>query len=329
MNKTTPDSLEIALPEEWSAERRLQLKREMSPVVSGILVAMGVTELSAEFHERSEVALIAAQNCKQVQSAKEEAEAAKRYKDLRALRKEFETQAKVYKQSLDTIKKKILDLEKSGLEPIEKAEHRLKCMVDGFAMEQLELQRKAEREAEQARQRAEAEARRAAEEAARLAREKEDAERREQEAAQAAEKARIEAERANSPEAKAAAEKAAQEAAERQRQAEEAAAKAREQEEAAAMDAEMAAMAPAPPAPVVAVHAAGVSSRTFHDYEFVGRNDPEKEVSMIEFAKSGFGVFLKVEARRQAILDALKINPNKFDGVKGIRVFERVANTVR
>lgn len=337
---TEPITLTLTIPDDTAPDIRDEAKREIETVASAILVAMQITGLAPEFTRRRERLVANAAAVAQVQTLDDEAKANAAYKELGALKKEIAAQENVWKGPLNATKTKIIDLVRDGLEPVEKAQKRLKDMIDGHAAEKIAEQRRQEQERQAQIARAAAEQRAAEEAAAKLAREQEAARLAAEKAQRDAEEAAEAQRRANSPEAKAAAAKAQQDAADAQRRARENEANLAQQAQDAADAAEAAAMLPTAPPVADVTHARGVSARMVRDFALLGDPDPfrmarsaEQFAAYILTQRLDLAHLLKIEIRRADMLEFLKDETaaKVLAEAKpaGIRFFERVQSTNR
>ena len=334
---TEPITLTLAVPDDTAPDIRDEAKREIETVASAILVAMQITGLAPEFTRRRERLVANAAAVAQVQTLDDEAKANAAYKELAALKKEITAQENVWKGPLNQTKAKIIDLVRDGLDPVEKAQKRLKDMIDGRAAEKIAEQRRQESERQAAIAKAQAEQRAAEEAAKKLAKEQEDARLAAEKAQHDAEEAAKRAAEANSPAAKAAAAKAQQEAADAQRKAKEDEERLAQEAQDAADAADAAAMLPTAPPVADVTHARGVSARMVRDFSLIGDPDAfrmarsaEQFAQWIFTQRPDLARFLKIEIRRADLLEALK--DEKFLATEkppGIRIFERIHSTNR
>ena len=337
---TEPITLTLAIPDDIAPAIRDEAKREIETVASAILVAMQITGLAPEFTRRRERLVANAAAVAQVQTLDDEAKANTAYKELAALKKEIGAQEAVWKGPLNATKAKIIDLVRDGLEPVEKAQKRLKDMIDGHAAEKIAEQRKAEADRQAAIAKAAAQQKAAEEAAARLAQEQEAARLAAEQAQRDAEEAAKRAAEASSPAAKAAAAKAQQEAADAQRKAQEDAARLAQQAQDAEDAADALAMMPET-APVAEItHARGISAKMVWDYNLLGDPDPfrtarsaEQFAAFILTQRPDIARLLKIEIRRADMLEFLKdetaAKALAEDKPPGVRFFERVQSTNR
>lgn len=334
---TADNTLTVTVPATVSPERLALVETEAKTILTAVLTSMGVLDLTPDFTQRRDALIADARAVAQVQNTEDEGRANAAYKALNALKKEVEAQSTGFKTPLNAAKTRIIDITDAGLEPVLKAQKRLKDMIDGHAAEKIAEQRRQEAERQAAIAKAQAEQRAAEEAAAKLAREQEAARLAAEKAQREAEEAAKRAAKADSPAAKAAAAKAQQEAADAQRKAQEEEAKLAQQAQDAADAADAAAMTPEA-APVAEItHARGVSARMVRDFNLMGDPDAfrmarsaEQFAQWIFTQRPDLARFLKIEVRRADLLEALK--DEKFLATEkppGIRIFEKVASSFR
>lgn len=334
------NTLTVTVPATITPDRLALVETEAKTILTAVLTSMGVLDLTPDFTRRRDALIADATAVAKVQDTDDEAKANAAYKALNALKKEVEAQSAGFKTPLNAAKTRIIDITDAGLDPVIKAQKRLKDMIDGHAAEKIAEQRRQEAERQAAIAKAAAEQKAAEEAAAKLARE--------QEAARlAAEKAKREAEeaaeaqrKANSPEAKAAAAKAQQEAAEAQRKAKENEERLAQEAQDAADAAEAASMLPAAPPVADVTHARGVSARMVRDFALLGDPDPfrmarsaEQFAAYVLTQRPDLAHLLKIEIRRADMLEFLKDETAAKELAEakpaGIRFFERVQSTNR
>ena len=330
------NTLQIEIPAGIAPERLLAVQDEARTILSAVLTSMGVLDLTPDFARRRETLVVAAQAVGQVQNTDDETAAAAAYKDLRALKKEVESQSSGFKTPLNAAKTRIIDIVETGLAPVDAAMKRLKNMIDGHAEELLAAQRATEAERQIALARAAAEQKLAEETAARLAREQEAATLAAKQAQRDADDAARRATEADSPAAKVAAEKAQQEAMKAQREQTRLALEAQDAQDAA----DALAMMPEIAIGAEITHAKGINIRTVRDFGIIGDPDAYRMARNTElFAQWLFtkrpdlARFLKIEIRRADMLELLKdeaaaamiANANP----PGVKFFERIQSSHR
>ncbi len=321
-------TLEIDLPENLAPEARKEIETKTLTVAKAIAVSMSVVGLSPDFDERSGKLIAEANTVPQVQTPAELDAATVAWKHIQSFRIEMRKEEDRMKAPLNEVKKSMMEIVDKGMSPIEKAEKRLSDMINGYARERAEEQRKKDAEVAAENARVEAQRQKAIADAAKLAQDQKDAE----------ERARLALEMAKTtsedPQLKALAEEEA-------KKQQDIAAALEEQQLAASLD------IPAAPAPVIASAPAenpkGLTTKAELDFRIIGTNEFERAKSMISLAAQfpylfslttekvkGFERPTGLRLQRTTVLDIINGRAPAFnEPPKGIETFETYKSSVR